>query len=119
MEQIKLRTLITEALRFWEPLRLVYNLMLLAILLYFMNAKDGWALFGSGEFLANCVVLAVMANIAYCFAYIPDLVLRFSLLSAGAKRFGRWLIFGIGMVMGYIFCSFIADELVRAYAWMN
>lgn len=119
MEQLKLRTLVTDAIRFWEPLRLVYNVFLLLILLYFVVAKNAWAVFGSSEFLANCVVLAVMANIAYSFAYIPDLLLRFSLLSGGAKRFGRWLIFAIGMVISYIFCSYIADELVRAYAWVK
>lgn len=117
MEQVKLRTLITEALRFWEPLRLIYNLMLLVILLYYVSAKSAMALFGSSEFLANCVVMAVMANIAYSFAYVPDLILRFSLLSDATKRFGRWLIFAIGILVGYIFCSFIADELVRSFNW--
>jgi len=117
VEQLKARTLVTEAIRFWEPLRLAYNLMLLAILLFFINQQGAWALLGAGDFLSNTVILAVMANIAFCLAYLPDLVLRFSLLSDGSKRLGRWIIFAIGMLIGFIFCRFIAEELVRSYNW--
>lgn len=118
MEQIKLRTFLTDAIRFWEPARLFYNLMLLIILLTYVGINGGWALIGKSEFVFNVLVLAVMANIAYSFAYIPDFALRFSLLSSATKRAGRWGILVVGFILAFIFCRYTSDELVRAYVWM-
>lgn len=117
MEPVKFRTLLTEAVKFWEPARLIYNGWLLLILTFYLNRADAFVLLKSSEFLANCTVFAVIANVLYTLAYIPDLALRYTLLSSTAKRVGVWVILALGLIVATIMTRFIADELVRAYAW--
>lgn len=118
MEQIKFRAALTEAIKFWEPARLIYNFGLSAIVLFYIEKAELWSVLASSEFIANCVILAILANIAYTMAYFPDLALRYSLLDKSTKRKGSIIIFCLGMIVACLLCRFIADELVRSYAWM-
>jgi len=119
IETPKLRSLLTEAIRYWELRRLIYNLLLLIILLYYVGKADGWPLFSSSEFLAVCAIYAVFANVAYSLAYIPDLVIRYSLLPARVKNIGLTIIFLLGLSVAFIISRYVCDELVRSYAWLK
>lgn len=79
MEDLTWRDMITDALRYWEPRRLLYNAILVLIVLG--CACLGWA--GHSEWmvfnnLLFLFVLAVLANVAYCAAYPVDLFLQYS-----------------------------------------
>ncbi len=119
MAEAKFRTFLTQALKFWEPARLIYNIWLILILFFYLNRSGAFALLKSPEFLANCTIFAVLANVLYSLAYIPDLVLRYSLLSPKVKRIGVWIIFALGLLVATIMTRFIADELIRSYAWLK
>lgn len=75
----KLREITTDALRYWEPRRLLYNAVLAAVVV--VNFAAYWP--ASREIitpqsLVGCFVLAVLANACYCAAYIVDLFVQFS-----------------------------------------
>jgi hypothetical protein len=78
MDTTDLRESATDAIRFWEPRRLIYNAVLAAIvLIYFAKSypasKAQLTLNGAqGIFL-----LAVLANIAYCAAYLAHILLKY------------------------------------------
>jgi hypothetical protein len=74
MESPALRDRFTNALRFWEPRRIVYNLVLGGIVLfYFAKAYPSSRTQISLDGLLIVFLLAVLANICYCAAYVPDI----------------------------------------------
>jgi hypothetical protein len=107
-----LRTLLDEALTYWEPRRIVYNLVLAAVVL-------GW-LIGTWPHLRPALtlqallllfVLGTAANVCYCAAYFVDLPLQYSSFrSRWLKwRFGLWL---AGMLLATVLANYwIADEI--------
>ena len=62
-------------LRYWEPRRFIYNGILgLVVLTHFIL---GWAKSAeslSFDLLLGLFILAVLANIAYCAAYVVDML---------------------------------------------
>jgi hypothetical protein len=103
-EHLTFRDALTSALRYWEPRRLIYNLALLLVVAGafvaglptskgVVNAESSLLLF----------ILAVLANVAYCAAYVPDLALQYSSFRTAWLR-GRWGLF----VLGTLFASAIA-----------
>ena len=99
----------TDALRFWELMRIPYNLVLagvvLALLLPILADRDSMVAVRIALFPA-IIVYAVMANVAYCAAYPVDLFVQASDFrpARNAWRTVIWLI-------GTIFAS--------AFAWMT
>jgi hypothetical protein len=73
MEAIQWRELLSNAIRYWEPRRIVYNLVLAVIVVvhfvYGLPFSKSVLQFNS---LLLLFALAVLANVAYCAAYIPD-----------------------------------------------
>ena len=106
-----LREITSNAIRFWETGRIAYNLVLVVVVGFYFVA--GWpgsrqALTMDGVF--TFILLAVMANLLYCAAYLPDffaqlsafrqvwLKLRFALLALGvlvAAILTRWVAMGM------------------------
>jgi pimeloyl-ACP methyl ester carboxylesterase len=71
--------IIADALRYWEPRRLVYNGILAAIVigcLAFSWPVPRQAL--TLDLALILFVLAVLANVCYCAAYVVDVALQFS-----------------------------------------
>jgi len=107
-----LRALLDDALRYWEPRRILYNLGLAAVVLAWVGLA--WPHFRPAltlPALPLLFVLAVLANVCYCAAYLVDLPLQYSSFRAGwrRRRFVLWL---AGMLFAAVLASYwIADEI--------
>ena len=105
------RDAITDAVRFWERSRLVYNLLLVVVVGAVFFA--GWP--ASRDALTTDValqlfVLAVVANALYCAAYVVDVVVQFSEFRAVWRRH-RWLLLALGSLFAAILAQFAARAL--------
>ena len=68
------RGLLTDAIRFWEPRRLVYNFVLAAVVVVWLVAT--WPHFRVAFTMPSLLLLAVLAllaNFCYCAAYLVDI----------------------------------------------
>jgi hypothetical protein len=88
---------ISNALRFWEPMRLLFNAVLIAAFF----GLGGMALLGEGKAVgvAGIIVLAAFTNVLYCLAYPVDLILQHSTWAAAWRGWGRRLLFSAGLVI--------------------
>ena len=101
------RELASEALRYWEPRRWLYNLALFAVVLaHFIASWPDSKLFLSRDSLLALFMLAVLANVAYCAAYAVDLFVQFSDMRAGWARW-RWLVLVTGIAFGAVLTHFV------------
>jgi hypothetical protein len=102
---------IAEALRWWEPRRLGYNAVLAAVV-----ATDFYLdLPGSRERLTfdlglTLFFLGVLANVAYCAAYVVDLFVRLSGLDDAWRR-GRVAVWLVGTAFASTLTHFFAQGL--------
>ena len=106
------KAVLRESLRFWEPRRLVYNLVLAAVTL-------AWLIFTWPHFqgaltldsLLKLLVLAVIANFAYSAVYAADIPLQLSSIR-GPWQQRRWILWVVGMLLAMLItCYWIADEI--------
>jgi hypothetical protein len=101
-----------EAARFWEPRRIVYNLLLDAVVIVWMVAS--WPHFRPAmtlESLGIMTVLALLANLCYCAAYIAEIPLMGFPLGAALNR-GRWGVWVLGTLLAILFENYwIVDEI--------
>lgn len=102
------RESLTDAIRFWEPLRLAYNGVLAAIVLIYC-----WLGYPASraELSVNSILLvfllAVLANVAYCAAYLVDIFAQMSgFRETWRKR--RWIVFTIGLLFAAVLTRFWA-----------
>ncbi len=108
MDTGNVREYATEAIKFWEPWRILYNLVLAAIvIIYFVIGYPGSKAFLSLDFCLGLFLLAVIANVAYCAAYVVDI---FAQASGFRELWFRWrkLLFIIGTLFASIITRFIA-----------
>jgi hypothetical protein len=111
MSAIAPRTALSDAIRYWERGRVIYNLVLAAIVLgYFVANWPGSASRLSPESAQGIFLLAVLANVAYCAAYIPDMVAQLSDWRPIWLRL-RWIVFAIGLGFASIITRFIAHGM--------
>ena len=100
--------LVADALRYWEPRRIVYNAFMAVIVLGYFFA--GWP--ASKSFLAlNGILwmffLAVLANVCYCAAYVVDIFVQLSPLRSSWTRI-RWILFLVGLAFAAVITRFFA-----------
>jgi hypothetical protein len=108
MDASDLRAYTTDAIKFWEPRRIVYNLTLTAIVVvYFAIGYPGSRTVISVDFCLGLFLLAVVANVAYCAAYIADIFAQASGFREVWQRY-RNILFVIGTVFAGIITRFIA-----------
>jgi len=107
-----LREIITDALRYWEWRRLVYNALLITIVLA-VHALVGWPASGAAllERALNLFMLAVVANVLYCAAYVADVFIQ---LSGFRAQRGRWRL--ALLVVGCAFAAVLT--LLMSFALM-
>jgi hypothetical protein len=109
-----LREIATNSIRYWEPRRLLYNAVLALIVLWYFFA--GWPESKSAlslDLVLLFVVLAVLANVAYCGAYVADVFVQFSGLRSLWFRI-RWVLLTVGIVLAAIITRFWALGLFSA-----
>ena len=86
MDSSTLRLAATDAIKYWEPRRLLYNLVLAAIVIgYFLKGLPRSREVLTLDFVLFLFLLAVLANVAYCAAYIVDV------FAQGTALRDRWL----------------------------
>jgi hypothetical protein len=106
------RGLLADAMRYWEPRRLVYNFVLAAVVFVWVVAT--WPHFRVALTLSSLLifaVLALLANVCYCAAYLVDIPMQCSSLSTvwRRRRWGLWL---MGMLFAIVAANYwIADEI--------
>jgi MFS family permease len=101
-----------DAIRYWEPRRLAYNLILIAVTAAWVVAT--WPHFRPALTLSSIppmVVLALLANVCYCAAYVADFaMLQSSFDSVWRRR--RWILWSVGTIFAMVLASYwIADEI--------
>lgn len=108
MEGQTIRDFATDAMRYWEPRRVIYNLVLTAIVAtYFVLGWPASRKTLEVNLILLLFILAVLANVAYCAAYIPDIFAQASGFRDLWQRY-RWILFVIGVVFAGIITRFWA-----------
>ena len=112
-ETSNLREIATDAVRYWEQRRLVYNAILTVIVIgYSLAHFSEAAAQATLDRLLFLFVQAVFANVVYCAAYVPDIFAQSSEFR-GPWRRRRWMLFVIGtIVAGIITRAIILSSLL-------
>jgi hypothetical protein len=111
MDAATLRDYVTDAIKFWERGRILYNLALAGVVvLHFVAGFPGSKAVLSLDFALGLFLLAVVANIAYCAAYLVDVFAQASGFRELWQRY-RWLLFAIGTTFAAIITHFIATGM--------
>ena len=105
------REMVTEAIRYWEPRRLVYNgALALVVIGYFCAGLPESKATVTFNGLLFLFILAVLANLCYCAAYAADLFAQFS----GFRDL--WLRYrGLLLALGILFAAVITRFLALAF----
>ena len=110
----KFSELSSDALRYWEPRRLLYNLALFAVvLIHFFASWPNSKAFLTRDSLFGFFLLAVLANVAYCAAYAVDLFVQFSGQRSAWARW-RWSILVIGISFAAVIYHFFTQGIISA-----
>jgi len=108
MQDVTARQALSDALRYWEPRRILYNgalaLVVAAAYLAHLPASRSNLTFDAFEGL---FVLAVLANVAYCAAYLVDFGVQLSAYRGLWLR-TRWLLLAIGITFGAVLAHFFS-----------
>ena len=104
--------ILTDAIRYWELRRIPYNAVLVAIVaalfLTRWPASLGHITVDSAELI---FVLAVLANVAYCSAYVVDVAVQASGYRSTWRRY-RWVLFAIGILFASVVARFFAGKVL-------
>jgi hypothetical protein len=107
-----LRDLLGDSLRFWELRRLLYNLVLCAVVVAWVAVT--WPHFRpmfDAHPLLLLAILGLLANACYCAAYLVDIPMQFSSLGAPWRR-RRWTLWLAGMLLAILLANYwIVDEI--------
>ena len=116
MSTPQFRASLTNAIHYWERGRVIYNVALLAVvcaifLLHLPQSRQAM----SFDLLQGLFVLAVLANIAYCAAYLVDLVVQSSAYRAVWFKF-RWALLVLGILFALVITQFVARGIFAGAA---
>jgi hypothetical protein len=107
-----LRDMLTDAVRYWEPRRIIYNLVLVAVVMTWLFFT--WPHFQSAVALGSLLFLslfALLANVCYCAAYVVDIPIQYSFFRDLWRR-RRWSLWTAGMLFAILLTNYwIADEI--------
>ena len=112
---VTFRTIIGDAMRFWEPRRVLYNAVLAGIALAWLVFT--WPHFRPAitpqSFFA-LLALATLANMFYCAAYLADFAMQRSSFRNRLRR-QRWSLWLAGTLFAVLLEYYwIADEIYPA-----
>ncbi|HEX4542794.1 MAG TPA: hypothetical protein VH114_06475 [Candidatus Acidoferrum sp.] len=101
-----------EAARFWEPWRLAYNLVLATFVVGWIVRT--WPHFRPAMTMPNLgrlMILALLANVCYCAAYLAEILMQNATTSSAWNR-QRWVVWVVGTLFAILFENYwIADEI--------
>ncbi len=96
------KSYLTNAISYWEIRRIIYNAVLAAIVVgYFVANLPASLQLVTPDVIFILFILAVLANIAYCAAYLADIVAQMSGFRDLWLRL-RWILFLIGLASALI-----------------
>ena len=108
MDATTLRDYATDAIRWWEPKRIAYNVALIAVVgACFLVRLPVSKQTLTPDALLFLFELAVLANVAYCAAYVVDVFVQMSGFREQWWAY-RWMLFLIGMSFAAILARFWA-----------
>ncbi len=118
---MNLREIITDSIKYWEPRRRVYNIVLGLIVIYYalpvlIRQRELDSL-GGFDYLGGTLgifVLAVIANVLYSTAYIADIFIQMSDYGEVWKKF-RWILLTVGITIAAIFTWIFSRGIFEPY----
>jgi len=115
MDAQSFREAMTDAIRYWEPRRLIYNAVLAAIVLacFWIGYPKSKEILTINQLLL-VFLLAVLANVAYCAAYLPDVFAQLSGFREPWRKY-RWVVLVIGLLFAGVIARFWALAMFSAY----
>ena len=115
MNALTFRESLAGAIRYWEPRRLIYNGVLAAIvLIYFGINYPATKSLVSIDSVLVLFLLVVLANVAYCAAYLVDIFVSASNYREQWQS-RRWIIFVIGLLFAGIITRFFAVGMFQSH----
>jgi hypothetical protein len=110
-QPVDLRENASNAIRFWERWRILYNLVLtVVVIVHFIAAYPASKQVLSINFCLALFLLAVVANILYCTAYLPDIFVQASGFHELWQNF-RWLLLVVGTTCAAIITHFVSTAM--------
>jgi hypothetical protein len=107
----RLREVTTDALRYWEIRRIVYSVLLAAIVVgHFLAAWPASAATITFNGVLGLFVLAVLANVAYSAVYIVDVFVQLSGFRA-SRAYWRWIVLLVGFAFAAVLTHFISSGM--------
>lgn len=108
MSQITARDALSEAVRYWEPRRILYNCVLLVVVAAVYCGNLPKARFDlTFNTVQGLFVLAVLANVVYCASYVADVVAQLTSYRPVWLRF-RWALLLIGLAFASVLVNFFS-----------
>lgn len=108
----RFRGIFSDATRYWEIRRVPYNFVLAGIVVIWLVST--WPHFRPALTLRSMVlvlILAVLANVCYCSAYLVDIALQFSGFHDTWRRW-RLVLWLAGIFVAVVIANYwIADEI--------
>ncbi len=111
------RDIFRNAARFWETRRLIYNALLGTVVILW--AAITWPHFRNVPMPKSLVLLAVLAliaNVCYCAAYLVDIPIQHTAAQNAWKKY-RWILWLLGTLFAILLANYwIVDEI---YPFVN
>jgi hypothetical protein len=107
------RSILTNALRYWEPRRLIYNgVLAIIVLLHWLDAKTASEVNYTHGHIMWLILLAVAANICYCAAYGVDILVQLSDFQKSWLQW-RWALLVLGILIAAVAAHVICGPFFR------
>jgi hypothetical protein len=111
MADVSVREALSQAIRYWEPRRLLYNgLLLIVVATVFVLGLPISRSQLNMNLLLFLFIMAVLANVAYCACYIVDVAAQVSEFRVSWLKF-RWILFVVGLAFAGILTYFFATGI--------
>jgi hypothetical protein len=114
MSESSAREALTDAIRYWEPRRIAYNaaLTVIALIYFYLGLPDSWTFLSMApsNIAFGLFVLAVLANVCYCAAYIVDIPAQMSGYRDVWLKY-RWYLLAIGFAFAGVITRFFSIVL--------
>jgi hypothetical protein len=107
------REVLADAMRFWEPWRLPYNVLLCLVVAAWVALT--WPHFRPAMKLQSLLLLmalALIANFCYCAAYLIDIPMQRLTPGTGFWKRQRWTLWIAGTLFAIVLANYwIVDEI--------